>query len=144
VRILVDTSVWSLALRRRAADLNPKESRLTAELEELVREARVRMIGPIRQELLSGVREEGQYMRLQNSLRAFRDQRLETEDYEDAARLSNRCRAAGLAGSGIDFLICAAALRREWAIFTTDSDFQAYAKMIAIRLHAPRPSRASR
>jgi predicted nucleic acid-binding protein len=138
VRVLVDTSVWSLALRRSAADLNPKESRLTAELEELVREARVRMIGPIRQELLSGVREEAQYTRLRKVLRGFRDESLETEDFEDAARLSNRCRAGGLAGSGIDFLICAAALRREWAIFTTDSDFQTYTKMISIRLHAPR------
>jgi predicted nucleic acid-binding protein len=138
VQVLVDTSVWSLALRRSVTDLSPKESRLASQLGELIREARVRLIGPIRQELLSGIREETQYLRLRNGLRSFKDEHLATEDYETAAQLRNRCRAAGISGSGIDFLICAVVLRRNWEIFTTDSDFQAYAKVIPIRFHSSR------
>jgi predicted nucleic acid-binding protein len=138
VQVLVDTSVWSRALRRNAVDLNRKQSASVAELQELIREARVKLIGPVRQELLSGIREESQYVRLRDGLRAFPDAPLVTEDYEIAAQLTNQCRSAGIAGSGIDFLICAAALRRKWEIFTTDSDFEAYAKAVPIRLYAPR------
>ncbi len=144
MQVLVDTSVWSLALRRSAKNLNRKETLLTAELRELIQEARVQLIGPIRQELLSGIREESQYARLQKRLRAFRDETLTTEDYETAARLSNQCRAAGVTGSGIDFLICAVALRRKWQIFTTDYDFQVYARTISIRLYARRHEDFSR
>jgi predicted nucleic acid-binding protein len=138
VQVLVDTSVWSLALRRSVADLNRNESTSGAELQELIREARVRLIGPVRQELLSGIREEAQYVRLRDGLRAFPDEHLVTEDYEIAARLSNQCRRDGTAGSAIDFLICAAALRRKWEIFTTDPDFGAYAKAVSIQLYKPR------
>ncbi len=53
VMVLVDTSVWSLALRRKPEHLSPREQLLVAEWSELVREGRVQMIGPIRQELLS-------------------------------------------------------------------------------------------
>jgi len=51
VNVVVDTSVWSLVLRRRA----PENSALERELAELIREGRVVMVGAIRQELLSGV-----------------------------------------------------------------------------------------
>jgi predicted nucleic acid-binding protein len=74
-------------------------------------------------------------------LRAFPDEPLTTEDYEEAARANNRCRRAGVAGSAIDFLLCAAALRRRWAILTTDRDFKRYSKHLTIRLHAPRPTK---
>lgn len=97
------------------------------------------MIGPIRQELLSGLREEAQYHRLKERLRAFPDEPLTVQDYELAARFGNQCRAAGIAGSAADFLICAVAAARNWPIFTTDKDFQQYAKALPIRLHAPRP-----
>lgn len=139
MKVLVDTSIWSLALRRRAADLNPREEALAAELHELIQENRVQMIGPIRQELLSGLREEAQYHRLKERLRAFPDEPLTVQDYELAARFGNQCRAAGIAGSAADFLICAVAAARNWPIFTTDKDFQQYAKALPIRLHAPRP-----
>jgi uncharacterized protein len=50
------------------------------------------------------------------------------------ARMSNRCRARGISGSALDFLICAAAHRNKWAIFTTDRDFQRYASVLPVRL----------
>jgi predicted nucleic acid-binding protein len=133
--VLVDTPVWSLALRRRPEDLSYQEQQLTQALAELIREGRVQMLGPIRQELLSGIREEAQFRKLRDYLQAFPEQPLEAADYEEAAHMNNRCRTRGIAGSAVDFLICAAAHRRSWAILTTDRDFQNYASVLPVRLH---------
>ncbi len=133
--VLVDTPIWSLALRRQAKDLSAPERRLTHALAELIREDRVPMLGPIRQELLSGIREEAQFLRLREYLRAFQEHPLDTSDYEEAAHMNNRCRSRGIAGSAADFLICAAADRRSWSIFTTDRDFQNYASVLPLRLY---------
>lgn len=138
MNVLVDTSIWSLALRRKRHDLNPTERQIVVELEEMVGEGRVRMIGPIRQELLSGIRSKPQFDHLRNLLRAFPDEPLSSHDYEAAAATSNDCRARGIAASAIDVLICTAASDRGWAIFTTDPDFARYAKVLPIRLYGLR------
>jgi predicted nucleic acid-binding protein len=110
-------------------------------LVELIREDRACIIGPVRQELLSGIREESQFVRIRGVMRAFDDVLLAVDDYELAARFDNQCRAAGIMGSGVDFLICAAAHLRSLEIFTTDGDFQHYSRAIPIRLHAaPAPA----
>jgi predicted nucleic acid-binding protein len=75
---------------------------------------------------------------LRDHLRAFDDTKLSTEDYEEAARANNICRGVGVAGSAIDFLICAAAIQRGWQIFTIDKDFVLYAKHLQMRLYVPR------
>jgi predicted nucleic acid-binding protein len=133
--VLVDTPVWSLALRRRPENLSDQERQLTQALAELIREGRVQMLGPIRQELLSGIREDAQFRKLRDYLRAFQEFPLEVTDYEEAAHMNNRCRTRGIAGSAVDFLICAAADRRGWAILTTDHDFQKYGSVLRVRLH---------
>lgn len=134
MNVLVDTSVWSLALRR----AKPAPSPIARELAELVREGRVVMIGPIRQELLSGLREHRQFQLLRDHLRAFLDVDAEPEDFEEAALFFNRCRAQGIQGSNTDFLMCAMASRRGLAIFTTDGDFREYARVLSLRFHQPR------
>jgi predicted nucleic acid-binding protein len=135
VIVLVDTSVWSLALRRRHDDLNPQQQKLTKALAELIREGRAQIAGPIRQELLSGIRNQEKFQALRRQLRAFEEPRLGAEDYEEAARMNNECRRRGIAGSAIDFLICAVAHRRKWEIFTTDRDFGRYGKVLPLRLY---------
>jgi predicted nucleic acid-binding protein len=134
--VLVDTPVWSLALRRRPEHLSESQQSLADVLAELIRDGRAQMLGPIRQELLSGIREESQFKRIRDYLQAFQEPSLEAEDYENAARMSNQCRSRGIAGSPVDFLICAAAHRRGWTILTTDQDFQNYAECLPVRLHA--------
>ncbi len=134
MKVLVDTSVWSLALRRDA----PAHGAHERELRELLREDRIVMLGPIRQELLSGIRSEAQFKQLRGKLRAFGDAGLEREDYEEAALCSNRCRAAGVQGGTVDFLICAVAQRRKLPVFTTDADFNHYAKVLGLKLHEVR------
>lgn len=134
MNVLVDTSVWSLALRRRRGRANPS----TEELSELVQEGRVAMIGPIRQELLSGIKEESQFRTLRDHLRSFPDLLLDNTDYEEAARCFNECRGRGVPGSNTDFLICAVALTRAMSIYTTDEDFDHYSKILSVKLHEAR------
>jgi hypothetical protein len=131
VKVLVDTSVWSLALRRRGR----RPPGLAEELGQLIADARIGMIGPIRQEILSGIREAQQFERLRQRLSAFPDLPLASDDYVTAARYFNLCRARGVQGSNTDFLICAAAVRNRLAIYTTDRDFGRFAKHLPITLH---------
>jgi predicted nucleic acid-binding protein len=134
MNVLVDTSVWSLALRRNRPRGTPAE----IELVELIREGRVLMLGAIRQELLSGIRSNDQFKKLRDGLRAFPDTLLEEGDYEEAASCFNRCRARGLQGSNTDFLICAVAIQRDAAVLTTDDDFEGFARVLHVNLHQPR------
>jgi predicted nucleic acid-binding protein len=136
MNLLVDTPVWSLALRRKHADLSPREEQITQALKEVIRDGRARLVGVVRQELLSGIREEERFRKLRDYLRAFDDPALETGDYEEAAQMHNRCRARGIAGSAIDFLICAMASRRNWQIFTTDQDFERYGRVLGMKLYS--------
>lgn len=135
--VLVDTPVWSLALRRRASNLSREQEELRQALAELISAGRAQLLGPIRQELLSGVREEAQFRRLRDHLRAFDDAHLRAEDYEAAAHMSNQCRSRGIASSAVDVLICAVASLRRWQIFTTDRDYPLYSKLLPIHLYRP-------
>lgn len=135
--VLVDTPIWSRALRRSRTQLNPLEERLTAALQEFIRNGQAQLVGPIRQELLSGIRQESSFNILRDHLRAFDEINIELADYEDAARIHNQCRSHGIAGSATDFLICSIALRRDWQIFTTDRDFTRYARVIPLKLYSP-------
>ena len=134
MRILIDTPVWSLALRRKTTDLSSSQRRLIQLLQEIVNEGRAQLIGPVRQELLTGLREDNQFRRLRDYLRDFPDTVLATEDYEEAARASNECRKAGIAATQVDMLICAVSLHHGWRIFTTDRDFPHYAAVLPIQL----------
>jgi len=133
--VLVDTSIWSIALRRKVGS---QEQSLVKELEELIQEARVRIIGPIRQEILSGVKDQKQFELLKVRLRAFPDLLLKEETFERAAEIFNTCRKAGIQGSNTDFLICSAAEENDFAIFTTDQDFRRYQKYSKFVLHEER------
>lgn len=132
MRVLVDTSVWSLALRRATDEIHPE----AAELKKLIANHIVEIIGPIRQELLSGVRDKKQFARLESTLDAFPNLPLASKDYVLAAKFFNLCRSKGIQGSNTDFLICAVAVRGDLAIFTTDLDFRQYQKHLPISLYA--------
>jgi predicted nucleic acid-binding protein len=138
MNILVDTSVWSLALRRKSEQLNTAQRSVVGELSELVREGRARILGLVRQELLSGIRTTEQYESLRLLLRSFPDEPIETSDHEEAAKAGNQCRGKGIVVSIVDVLLCAVVMKREWAIFTTDRDFTNYAKVLRMTIHAPR------
>lgn len=133
MKVIVDTSVWSLALRRG----RPDASATIQELQNLIQNHLVRMIGPIRQEILSGIRSESQFKKLRNHLKSFPDLPILTEDYVTAARFFNLCRSKGIQGSNTDFLICAVAVRNKYAVYTTDKDVERFSQHLHVVLHRP-------
>lgn len=133
--VIVDTCVWSLALRRKASPGGDPAT--TPALMDLIRSGHAIMLGVVRQEILSGIREASQFERLRDKLRAFPDFVVISEDYETAAWYFNQCRARGIQGSNTDFLICAVAVRAGLPIFTVDQDFDRYNAHIRLRLYRP-------
>lgn len=131
MRVLPDTPIWSAALRRRGGTANAYR----AEMVKLVNHGVVEIIGPIRQELLSGIQQHSQFEQVREHLRRFPDLRITTDDYEEAGSFYNRCRSKGIQGSATDFLICAVATRNDLLVFTDDRDFVNYSKVLPIRLY---------
>jgi len=134
MKIIVDTCIWSLALRRDIVTENP----YIEELRNLIEEVRVQLIGPIRQELLSGIKSKKQFDILKEHLRAFDDVELDVRDYELAAGYFNAARKKGIQGSSTDFLICAISARHKMPILSTDKDFVNFQSVFPVTLHAPR------
>jgi predicted nucleic acid-binding protein len=128
MKVLADTSVWSLALRRR------EQNYFADKLADLILESMVVLIGPVRQELLSGVSSDEAYLILKSELECFDDLPLTTADYETAAWFSNVCRLNGAHGSHIDFLICAVAANHNLLIFSIDQSFNLLSKHLPVRM----------
>ncbi|MDF5733948.1 MAG: PIN domain-containing protein [Rhizonema sp. PD38] len=131
MRVIVDTSVWSLALRRNT----PSEAMPVVNLlRDLITDDQVALLGAVRQEVLSGIRYVEQFTRLRDYFRAFSNVELTPEDYEIAAEFYNTCRTNGIQGANTDFLICAVAYRRSYSILTTDKDFESFQGYIPVVL----------
>jgi predicted nucleic acid-binding protein len=130
MKVIVDSSVWSLALRRQ----NQLNDLLVNKLRDLISDGRVVLIGAVRQEILSGIKHQEQFEKLRDYLRAFPNLPLDAEDYELAADYCNICRRNGIQGANTDFLICAIASRRNYEIFTTDKDFINFGQYLPIIL----------
>jgi predicted nucleic acid-binding protein len=138
MKVLVDTSVWSLALRRpKNVALSPEQQNAVTALADLMRDGRAVMIGAIRQELLSGIKSQAGFDALKSTLTAFEDVPLTMQDYETAAEVFNTCRANGVQGSNTDFLICAVSINHQLLIFSVDGDFLNYQKHLPVLLHLP-------
>ena len=131
MNIIIDTCVWSQFLRRNT----PPSDRIRAEVARLVRADAVQMLGPIRQELLSGAHPDERFEQLKAYLRFYPNLPLDEQDDELAAAYYNVCRQRGIQGTGTDLLICAVAVRHRLKIFTTDTDFDGYSKHLPIKLH---------
>lgn len=137
MRVLIDTCVWSQFLRRNRPESDP----FSSEVERLIRADLVEMLGPIRQELLSGVQPKERFEQLKEYLRFYPNLPMDNEDDENAARYYNLCRGGGVQGTSTDLLICAVAVRHGLRIFTLDTDFELYARYLPINRHQPRARR---
>jgi len=136
MKVLIDTSVWSQALRRSSSEsLSTAQERVVNVLKELIHDSRIAMLGPVRQELLSGVKTQKQFETLQQILSVFSDEPLRSQDYEQAAKNFNQCRQGGVQGSNTDFLICAVSMARGWPIYSLDKDFEYYKKYLPLMLY---------
>jgi predicted nucleic acid-binding protein len=130
LKVLVDTPIWSYALRSKN---NAYQTEINA-LTSLIRDQRALIIGPIRQEILSGYSDLRKFRIIKEKLSYFVNTPILDTDYEQAAEFSNKCRKKGVQGSHIDFLICAVANRIDIPIFTNDKDFEQYQNIISIKL----------
>ena len=122
MKVIVDTCVWSLSLRRRsAARLKTGEQQMVAQLREAIQDGNALIVGPIRQEILSGIRDKAQFAKTEGLLDPFRDEEITAGDYVEAARLYNLCRDHGVECGPLDILICAVAVRNHYDILTYDA-----------------------
>lgn len=134
MKVIVDTDVWSEALRRKTG----KKSAHVCELIELIQEGRIVTIGPIRMEVLSGIRESPVFDSFSERLAAFPDRMIPSEIYVLAARFFNLCRSKGIQGSNTDFIICACSVHWSVPILSKDKDYLLYRKHIPIEIIQPR------
>lgn len=133
--IVLDTSVLSHVFRRQTE--RPSEPNVIAQYISLV-EGRdpIAIPGVVLQEILSGVRTADQFERLRSALEGFPILLASPDDHLEAARLMNRLRAAGIAGSSFDALIAAMTMRRGAVLFTLDRDFERMASVLPLKLLA--------
>ena len=132
MKVLVDTPIWSLAFRKKIDNIN---NIAIKNLANLIQDRRIAIIGPVRQEVLSGISDRNKFYEIKDKMSFFSDYSIKTDDYEFAAECSNECRRNGIQGSHTDFLICAMAIKNGWEIFTTDADFFEYQKYISIKMY---------
>ena len=127
--VLVDSDVWSEAFRKRG-----RKSQAVSLLEEFIQNDEVLMIGPVRQEVLSGIKEEKQFETIRDILKAFPSQLVEDSIFELAASFFNVCRRNGIQGSHTEFLLCACSVAWKAQILTKDKDFKRFSDYIPIEL----------
>lgn len=128
--VLVDTSVWSIALRRD----RPPASREIEALRAAIERGDVCLLGVILQEVLQGFPSSDRARRLVERLSPFPVLSLHRGDYIYAAEIRNRCRFKGLAISTIDAQIAAASINHRCALLTLDRDFAGVARHFPLRL----------
>ena len=92
MNVLVDTSVWSLLLRHKPTAQNEHQSqKLKTVVAELIHAQQVRLIGNIRQELLSGIIHPAQFDKLETTLSAFADETVESTRLYQHQRPASEC-----------------------------------------------------
>jgi predicted nucleic acid-binding protein len=129
--VIIDTCAWTQFLRRD----RPADDPIGTEVARLIRADVIQLLGPIRQELLSGAHPQDRFNQLKEYLRFHPNLLTDEEDDETAASFYNICRSKGIQGTSTDLLICAVAVRHRMRIFTTDTDFDRFAKFLPIDLH---------
>lgn len=129
--VIVDTSVWSLGLRRTDHPSSLSVQKLT----RLIQEGEsIFLLGIILQEVLQGLRSQKDFSRLLDKLSVYPLIEPRREDYIEAARLRNQCSAKGVQAGTVDFLIAAMCIQYQCLLLTTDKDFSAIARHSTLRL----------
>jgi predicted nucleic acid-binding protein len=125
VSLLVDTSVWSLGLRR---DVEGTEPQVQALRNALLGEAPVVTTGLVFQELLQGFAGPTAKQQVIEAFAALAWVNPDRQDHIAAAELRNTCRRAGVQLGTIDALLAQLCIRHKLTLLTTDKDFVHAAK----------------
>ena len=130
--IVLDTSILSLAFRRRpGAPRDPRALRFAELLEE---DEPMAVPAVVLQEFLSGIRDELTFRRLDDLLGGFPLLLATRATHVAAAKIRNACRDRGVAASTVDVLIAAHAIESRGALFTSDDDFRHIASVCPLAL----------
>lgn len=129
--VLVDTSVWSLALRRDGEASRPEVKALSACLGG---ESAVLTTGLILQELLQGFHGPTHRREILSRFAALPLLSPDREAHVEAAALRNACRRRGVQVGTIDALIAQLCIQNGCSLLTADRDFQAIARFSALQL----------
>ena len=121
MNLVVDTSVWSLVLRR--PRVNGNDPHVRAFRSHLESGDGLFVVGNILQELLDGLRSTKQFERLLTLMDSYPLLDLDRQTYVAAARLQSVCRSKGVNAGPIDFLIAAACCQHGFPLLTADKDF---------------------
>ncbi len=131
MRFLVDTSVWSLALRRKGDRRHPSVLKLDRLLEQ---EEDIVLTATILQEILQGFRPDAVFQRLETALQSVPILDLNRETAVLAARIHRLCARHGITASTVDCQIAAAASQNRCHLLTADKDFVRMARIFPLRL----------
>lgn len=131
MRVLVDTSVWSLALRRQGPADHVTVAKLTTFLDS---GDEVLLTGLILQEVLQACRNERAFQKFAVYLEPFRLLALDRSNYLLAARIHRTCRSTGVSASTADSQIAAAAIEHKCHLLTADRDFERIAEHCSLEL----------
>ena len=118
--LFVDTSVWSLALRR---DVAPDMPEVAAQKLALASGQTIVSTGLVLQELLQGFTGPKQAGSLIARFRSLPMLMPDRQDHIDAATLRNVCRRQGVQAGTIDALLAQLCIRHGLTLLTTDRDF---------------------
>ncbi|MBE0425969.1 MAG: PIN domain-containing protein [Nitrospirae bacterium] len=129
---MVDTSIWSLALRRKPEKVNPEAVALKMIIE---RGEDIYLIGIILQEVLQGIKNPKDFRILKDYFEVFPLIELIREDYIKASELKNHLMKKGKQISTIDALIASVSISNDCYLFTTDRDFEYIAQYSNLRLY---------
>ncbi len=129
--LFVDTSVWSLALRRTPA----ADTAATRLLQQALRSGDlVLTTGIVVQELLQGFRGPAARGRIRGEMSLLPRVVPRWEDHLAAADLRNACRRKGVTVGTIDALIATLCIEHDLRLLTADRDFEQIAKLAPLKL----------
>ena len=129
--LLVDTSVWSLALRRDSASSEPEVEALKEALES---GDLVVTTGLVLQELLQGFSGPKAHAQIVQRFAALPLVQPDREDHVAAAGIRNVCRRAGVQIGTIDALLAQLCIRHQLMLLSTDRDFAFVAEHSPLRV----------
>ena len=131
MKVVVDTSVWSLSLRAAGPADHPTVQKLTSMLHA---DEDVFLTGLILQEILQAFRSDSSFHKVAKHLEPFALLELEREDFSAAASLHRECAARGVSVSTADCQIAQAAIRHGCLLLSADKDFERIARFSDLKL----------
>ena len=130
-RFIIDTSVWSEALRRKKKTINSSDTIVRKIIEN---DDEIVILGIILQEILTGITDDKLFREIRNILDDFLYLEITKNDYIYASELNNKCRSKGITAGSIDFLIASIAIRSELELVTFDKDFYNISKYTDLKI----------